>query len=257
MLLTDTHTHLYAAEFDEDRGEMLQRAFKNNVNKILLPNIDSGSVAGMKALCDTYPENCFAMMGLHPCLVKENFEEELALVQKELFGNYKYCAVGEMGLDLYWDKTFFEQQKQAFIQQVKWSIELNLPLSIHTREATDETIELLKQAELKGARGVFHCFSGNAEQAQQAIDLGFYLGIGGVLTFKNSGLDKIVSTISLEKLVLETDAPYLAPVPFRGKRNESSYILNIAQKLAEIKGETLQKVAEITTQNAFTIFGIA
>lgn len=257
MLLVDTHTHLYAAEFDEDRGEILQRAIKNNVNKILLPNIDGGSLVSLKALCDAYPGNCFAMMGLHPCSVKENYEEELALVEKELFGSYKYCAVGEMGLDLYWDKTFFEQQKQAFIRQVKWSIELKLPLSIHTREATNEAIELLKMPELKGARGVFHCFSGTAEQAQQVVDSGFHLGIGGVLTFKNSGLDKVIISVPLEKLVLETDAPYLAPVPFRGKRNESSYIVNIAQKLAEIKGETLQKVAEVTTQNALAIFGIA
>lgn len=256
MQLVDTHTHLYAEEFDADRDEMLQRAFKNGVTKILLPNIDSTSLQGMKNLCDRYPDNCYPMMGLHPCSVKDDFETELALVEKELFSNYKYYGVGEMGLDLYWDKTFYPQQKTAFIQQVKWSIELNLPLSIHTREATDEAIELLSMPELKGARGVFHCFGGTSQQAEQIIGLGFHLGIGGVLTFKNSNLGEVLATIDLKHIVFETDSPYLAPVPYRGKRNESAYILNIAQKLAELKDISQEEMAAITTANVTAIFDV-
>ncbi len=255
MILCDTHTHLYAKEFDSDRDAMLKRAFDAGVTKILLPNIDSGSLEVMKTLVENYPANCFPMMGLHPCSVKEDYKSELALVEKELFSNYKYYGVGEMGLDLYWDKTFFEEQKTAFIQQVKWSIELNLPLSIHTREATDEAIELLNLPELKGARGVFHCFVGTQEQAQKVTGLGFHLGIGGVLTFKNSDLGTILKDIYLQNLVFETDSPYLAPMPFRGKRNESAYVQHIAQKLSEIKDIPVEEIARITTQNAQSIFG--
>lgn len=256
MQLVDTHTHLYAEEFDADRDEMLQRAFKNGVTKILLPNIDSTSLQGMKNLCARYPDNCYPMMGLHPCSVKDDVETELALVEKELFSNYKYYGVGEMGLDLYWDKTFYPQQKTAFIQQAKWSIELNLPLSIHTREATDEAIELLSMPELKGARGVFHCFGGTTQQAEQIIGLGFHLGIGGVLTFKNSNLGEVLAPIDLKHIVFETDSPYLAPVPYRGKRNESAYILNIAQKLAELKDISQEEIAAITTANVAAIFDV-
>ena len=196
------------------------------------------------------------MMGLHPCSVKDDFETELALVEKELFSNYKYYGVGEMGLDLYWDKTFYPKQKTAFIQQAKWSIELNLPLSIHTREATDEAIELLSMPELKGARGVFHCFGGTTQQAEQIIGLGFHLGIGGVLTFKNSNLGEVLAPIDLKHIVFETDSPYLAPVPYRGKRNESAYILNIAQKLAELKDISQEEMAAITTANVTAIFDV-
>lgn len=256
MQLVDTHTHLYAEEFDADRDEMLQRAFKNGVTKILLPNIDSTSLQGMKNLCARYPDNCYPMMGLHPCSVKDDFETELALVEKELFSNYKYYGVGEMGLDLYWDKTFYPQQKTTFIQQTKWSIELNLPLSIHTREATDEAIELLSMPELQGARGVFHCFGGTTQQAEQIIGLGFHLGIGGVLTFKNSNLGEVLAPIDLRHIVFETDSPYLAPVPYRGKRNESAYILNIAQKLAELKDISQEEIAAITTANVAAIFDV-
>ena len=256
MQLVDTHTHLYAEEFDADRDEMLQRAFKDGVTKILLPNIDSTSLQGMKNLCADYPDNCYPMMGLHPCSVKDDFETELALVEKELFSNYKYYGVGEMGLDLYWDKTFYPKQKTAFIQQAKWSIELNLPLSIHTREATDEAIELLSMPELKGARGVFHCFGGTTQQAEQIIGLGFHLGIGGVLTFKNSNLGEVLAPIDLKHIVFETDSPYLAPVPYRGKRNESAYILNIAQKLAELKDISQEEMAAITTANVTAIFDV-
>lgn len=256
MHLIDTHTHLFANEFDEDRDAMLQRAFDNGVDKLLLPNIDSSSLKAMQKLSATYPKNCFPMMGVHPSSIKENFEEELALVKKELFSDYKYYGVGEIGLDLYWDTTFYEQQKKAFIQQAQWSIELNLPVSIHTREATDEAIEILSSKALKDARGVFHCFGGTSEQAQQIIDLGFHLGIGGVLTFKNTTLREVLKPISLDHIVFETDSPYLAPVPYRGKRNESAYVLNIAQKLAEVKNTTVNEVAKVTTQNAEKIFGL-
>lgn len=256
MQLVDTHTHLFAEEFDADRAEMLQRAFDNGVTKLLLPNIDSTSLKAMQNLCIAYPKNCFPMMGLHPSSVKEDFETELALVKKELFGSTKYYGVGEIGLDLYWDKTFYTQQKQAFIQQVQWAIELDLPVSIHTREATDEAIEILSNPDLKAARGVFHCFGGTTEQAQQIINLGFHLGIGGVLTFKNSTLREVLTPIDLKHIVFETDSPYLAPMPYRGKRNESAYILNIAQKLAEVKEVTLEEVAKTTTKNAAQIFNI-
>lgn len=256
MLLIDTHTHLYADEFDTDRDAMLQRAFDAGVTKILLPNIDSTSIEVMKQLAERYPQNCFPMMGVHPCSIKEDYEQELALAEKELFGSYKYYGVGEIGLDLYWDKTFFEQQKTAFARQVKWSVELNLPVSIHTRDATDEAIEILSQPEYKGARGVFHCFTGTKEQADKIIALGFHLGIGGVVTFKNSGLDKVLADIDLQHIVFETDSPYLAPVPHRGKRNESGYVSIIAQKLAEIKGISVEEVEEITSRSASAIFGV-
>lgn len=256
MQLVDTHTHLFAEEFDTDRDEMLQRAIDNGVSKLVLPNIDSTSLKAMQNLCATHPQNCFPMMGVHPSSIKEDFEDELALVKKELFSDTKYYGVGEIGLDLYWDKTFYEQQKKAFIQQVQWAIELDLPVSIHTREATDEAIEILSSKELKAARGVFHCFGGTSEQAQQIIDLDFHLGIGGVLTFKNSTLREVLAPIDLKHVVFETDSPYLAPMPYRGKRNESAYVLNIAQKLAEVKNISVEEVASITTQNAVTIFGI-
>jgi TatD DNase family protein len=257
MILCDTHTHLYAKEFDDDRDAMVQRAFDNGVTKILLPNIDSESLEVMKNLVAAYPQSCFPMMGVHPCSIKEDYKDELTLAEKELFSSdYKYYGVGEMGLDLYWDKTFYEEQKTAFIQQVKWSLELNLPLSIHTRDATDEAIELLNLPELKGARGVFHCFGGTTSQASQIIGLGFHLGIGGVLTLKNSDLGTVLKGIDLQHIVFETDSPYLAPVPYRGKRNESAYVLNIAQKLAEFKDIPLEEIVRVTTQNAQSIFGI-
>lgn len=256
MQLVDTHTHLFAEEFDNDRNEMLQRAFDNGVTKLLLPNIDSSSITALHQLSEAYHNNCFPMMGVHPSSIKGDYEKELEIVKAELFGNKKYYALGEIGLDLYWDKTFFEQQKKAFIQQVEWSIELGLPVSIHTRDATDETIEILSSPEFEKARGVFHCFTGTPEQAQKIINLGFHLGIGGVLTFKNTDLRETLAPIDLSHIVFETDSPYLAPVPYRGKRNESAYVLNIAQKLAEVKNVSFDEVAKITTQNAATIFGI-
>lgn len=256
MQLVDTHTHLFAEEFDNDRAAMVQRAIDHGVNRLLLPNIDSTSLQAMKQLAEAYPQNCLPMMGLHPCSVKEDYKEELALVEKELFSDYKYYGVGEIGLDLYWDKTFYPQQKEAFIQQIKWAIQLNLPVSIHTREATDEAIEILSSADLQDARGVFHCFTGTAEQAEKIISLGFHLGIGGVVTFKNTTLREVLAPVDLKHIVFETDSPYLAPVPFRGKRNESAYVLHLAEKLAEVKNISVEEVAKITTQNAASIFGL-
>ncbi len=254
MILVDTHAHLYAEKFDEDRKEMMERAFEQNVTKIFLPNIDSKSIDAMLALEAKYPDNCFAMMGLHPCHVKENFEKELSIVRSHL-EKRTFCAVGEIGMDLYWDKTFIEEQKTAFKQQVAWAKEFDIPFVIHSRESTEEILEILEATDKDNMRGIFHCFGGTIEQAERIIALGFYLGIGGVLTFKKSGLDKTLENVSLDHLVLETDSPYLAPTPYRGKRNESSYLHQIATKLASIKMKPIEEIAERTTQNAFTVFG--
>lgn len=259
MILVDTHAHLYAEEFDADRDQMLANAMAKGIQKFFLPNIDSRSIGVMKELVQKYPSHCFAMMGLHPCSVKETVEEELALVKEHLFSE-KFCAVGEIGIDLYWDKTFIVQQKQAFRTQIQWAIDLKLPISIHCRNAYDEIYEILQEFcaphKDNALKGIFHCFSGNTEQAKQITDLGFYLGIGGVVTFKNSGLDKVVQAMELNQLVLETDSPYLAPTPHRGKRNESAYIALIAQKIAEIKNCSIEQVAEQTSLNAKHVFGI-
>lgn len=253
MSLIDTHAHLYVEQFDKDRSEVLERAKKNGVNRVYLPNIDSSSIKAMLDLERKFPDRCFAMMGLHPCSVKDDYEEELAVV-KQWLDKRSFAAVGEIGIDLYWDTSFFEQQKDAFLRQIDWAKALNLPIVIHSREATDVIIELLQGVNDDKLRGIFHCFTGAVEQARAITDMGFLLGIGGVLTFKNSGLDKTIAEVDLSHLVLETDAPYLAPVPFRGKRNESSYILHIAEKLAKIKKEDMENIARITTQNALDLF---
>ena len=253
MRLIDTHTHIYLEQFDEDREEMIQRALDSGVEQFFLPNIDSSSITRMLDLEEAYPGRCFAMMGLHPCSVKENFKEELAIV-REWLDERPFCAVGEIGIDLYWDKTFLEQQKEAFLIQVDWAKELGVPIVIHSREATDILIELVEQAKDERLTGVFHCFSGTEEQARRIIGLGFYLGIGGVVTFKNAGLDKVMEKAGLEHVVLETDSPYLAPVPRRGKRNESAYVRLVAEKLAAIKGISFREVAEVTTKNAERLF---
>lgn len=256
MRLVDTHAHLYLGQFGPDRDEMMQRAFEKGVDKFFLPNIDSASIEGMLALEEAYPEHCFPMMGLHPCSVRENFEEELAIVRQWL-DERPFSAVGEIGIDLYWDKAYFEQQKEAFLVQAAWAKELGMPIVIHTREAIDITIELVESIKDERLQGVFHCFSGNPEQARRILDLGFYLGIGGVLTFKNSGLDKVMASIGLDGVVLETDAPYLAPVPYRGQRNESAYVYLVAEKLARIKELSVEEVAEATTRNAEALFSTA
>jgi TatD DNase family protein len=255
-LLIDTHSHIYARQFDNDRDKMLKGAFRQGVTKIFMPNIDDESIEGMLALEEQYPENCFSMMGLHPCSVDADFEKQLKIVENWL-GKRKFVAIGEIGLDYYHSIDFVKQQEEALKTQVNWAKQYNLPIIIHCRESLDKTVEVLEPLmENSKPNGIFHCFSGTLEQAQRVIEMGFLLGIGGVVTFKNGGLDKILPHIGLEHIVLETDAPYLAPVPYRGKRNEPSYIPLIAAKVADIKGVDLQTVAQQTTSNAMKLFGM-
>ncbi|TKK69767.1 TatD family deoxyribonuclease [Ilyomonas limi] len=253
MKWIDTHCHLYSEEFSGDIDELLNRAKKAGVEKFYLPAIDSNTLEAMLALEAKHPA-CIAMIGLHPCYVNAGYEQELAIV-KEWLDKRKFTAVGEIGLDYYWSTEFATQQVAAFNQQMQWALDYNLPIVIHTRNAMQPTIDAVKPFADKGLRGIFHCFSGNAHEAHQIVNLGFYLGIGGILTYKKSGLPEAIQNISLEKIVLETDAPYLPPVPYRGKRNESSYIPIIAQNLAEVKNTSLEEVAAITTANAEKIFG--
>ena len=257
MKFIDTHTHLYSDQFNEDRTLVVRNAIDVGVDTILLPNISSKYTKGMLDLCTEFPENCFPMMGLHPCDVTlENIAEELKHVEEEL-AKRKYIAVGEIGLDLYWDKSTLGIQKEAFIKQIELAKKYKLPIAIHVRDSFTEAIEIIEELNDKNLRGVFHCFTGSNEDAERVINLGgFYLGIGGVLTFKNSGLDKTIVAIDLKHLILETDAPYLAPTPNRGKRNESKYIVNIAEKLAEVHQTSIEKVAETTTLNAKKLFGL-
>jgi TatD DNase family protein len=249
----DTHTHLYDDKFDSDRTAMVQTAMNAGVQKMYLPNCDSTTIEGMLAVENEFPNNCFAMMGLHPCYVKENVADELKIVEQWLCKR-KFVAVGEIGLDYYWDKTFVHEQKSAFRTQIEWSIQYRLPIVIHTRESTKDTIDIVKEYQSRGVRGVFHCFSGSLETAKQITDMGFYVGIGGVLTYKNAGLHEVVQHIDLKHIVLETDAPYLTPVPHRGKRNESAYVTLVAQKLAELKGVDLEEVENVTAENAMELF---
>ena len=252
-MFIDTHTHLYSEEFNEDRTAAINTAINNSVTKLYLPNIDSNSIDGMLQLEKEFPDNCFAMMGLHPCSVKENYLDELTIVKKWL-DKRKFIALGEIGIDLYWDKTFITEQEIAFKKQIDWALEYNYSIVIHCRNAFDEIFTIL-QSYSKLPKGIFHCFSGDVEQAQKILALkNFKLGIGGVVTFKNSGLDKVVETISIEDIVLETDSPYLAPMPYRGKRNESSYIPLIAKKVAELKNISIEEVENVTTNNANFIF---
>lgn len=254
MKLIDTHTHLYAEQFVDDRDEMISRAIANGVDKFFMPNIDSSSIKGMKDLIKKYPEQCYGMMGLHPCSVDEEYQKELLRIKEELHDG-KYIAIGEIGIDLYWDKKHLAQQEDAFRQQIQWAKELNLPIVIHCREAFDEILAILDEHNEDSLSGIFHCFTGNLEQARHILKYGnFKLGIGGVLSFKNSGLDKVVAQLSLDDLVLETDSPYLAPVPYRGKRNESAYLRIIAEKLADIYKLTLEEIAKKSTENAMKIF---
>ena len=257
MKFIDTHSHLYSEQFDNDRITAINEAIALGIDTILLPNISSKYTNNLLKLCNQFPENCFPMMGLHPCDVsEENFDSEMQHVEIELAKN-KYIAVGEIGLDLYWDKTKLEVQKRAFIHQIKLAKQYQIPIAIHVRDAFDEAIEIVESHNDNTLRGVFHCFTGSIVQAERVIDLkDFYLGIGGVITFKNSGLDQTIKEISLKNLILETDSPYLAPVPFRGKRNESKYLTKIAEKIAEIKNMTINEIAEITTANAKKLFHI-
>lgn len=254
MILTDTHTHIYYHE-GEALAQQVQRCLDNDVKRLFLPNVDSESMGKVFEAVNQFPQYCFPMLGLHPCDVKENFRQELALIYKGL-QEHRVYAIGEIGLDLYWDKSTLEWQREAFRMQVQWAKDRALPIVIHCREAFAQQFELLEELKDERLRGIFHCFTGNAEQARHAIELGFYLGIGGVVTYKNSGLADVVKDINLKHLVLETDAPYLAPVPKRGKPNESSYIPYIAQKIAEVKDISVEEVAEMTTENSRIIFKI-
>ena len=256
MHFIDTHAHVYAAELTSDLDLVMKNALAIGINKIIMPAIDSSSLHAMLKVEQQFPENCIAMMGLHPCYVKENYKEELKLVE-EWIGKRKFIAIGEIGLDFYWDKTFTKEQHIVFETQMQWALDLNLPIAIHTRNAMGETIEAVKPFAKKGLRGVFHCFSGSKESAEQIIGMGFHLGLGGVLTYKNAGVAEAVKDIPMEYFVLETDAPYLAPVPYRGKTNEPSYMLEVAKKLAEIKSLPLHEIAAITTSNAEKLFGLS
>jgi len=256
MILTDTHTHLYADEFETDRDEMMQRALNEGIERMFLPNIDSSSISGMMELTKKYPNNCFPMMGLHPCSVTENVEKEIEFID-EWLSKYQFCAIGEIGIDLYWNKTLFEQQRFAFIHQIKLAKKFELPIVIHARDSFDEIFEIIDELNDEQLKGVFHCFTGTSDQAQKIIDYGgFMLGIGGVVTFKNSGLDQVVADIPLEHILLETDSPYLTPTPNRGKRNETAYLRLIADKISVIKNKPVGKIAQITTNNSKIIFGL-
>jgi len=253
-MLVDTHTHLYSDQFSGDIKDVIQRSIDSNVDRLYLPAIDSKSHKAMLNLEDQFPEICIAMMGLHPCSVGDNYKKELREIETWL-GRRKWVAIGEIGLDFFWDKSYTTQQYEAFELQIKWAKELDIPVVIHTRNATEEAIQLIEKWKDQKLRGIFHCFSGTAEQAKRVIDLGFYLGIGGVVTFKNGGLADVLKEVSLTDLVLETDSPYLAPVPYRGKRNESCYLELIAQKVADIYGTGMVEVSRVTSENANKIFG--
>jgi len=254
-MIVDTHCHLYLDEFKNDITDVIKRAEFESVEKFYLPAIDSFEIENMLLLETKFPGKCIAMMGLHPCYVKENYQQELDIVSSWL-SKRKFAAVGEIGLDFYWDKTFVKQQYSAFRTQIELALQYNLPIVIHTREAMQESIDVVKEYKPKGIRGIFHCFGGSVENAREIIDAGFYLGIGGVLTYKKSGLAEVLAQIDLSHMVLETDAPYLTPVPFRGKRNESSYLKYIVEKMALIKNVSTEEIAVVTTANAEKIFGL-
>jgi TatD DNase family protein len=253
--LTDTHCHIYLPEFNADRSETLQRAFAAGVTRIFLPNVDQSTTPAMMQVAGDYPDNCFPLMGLHPTSVNENYQEELAHVEAML-DQHKFYGIGEIGIDLYWDKTFRDQQEEALKIQLGWASAKSLPVVIHVRNSHAETVEIITKAALTNLTGIFHCFSGTLDQAKEIIGLGFHLGIGGVSTFKNSGLDQVLPHIDPKWIVLETDSPYLAPVPFRGQRNEPSYVVNTAIRVAQFYGIPVEEIAEITTENSRKIFGI-
>lgn len=255
MILTDTHTHLYSEAFDEDRTEMMQRAFDNNVQRMFVPAIDSTYTEAMLNLEKTYPEQVFLMSGLHPTHVKENYLEELSHV-RGLLANRSFVAIGEIGIDLYWDKTLLTQQQDAFRTQIQLAKQYELPIVIHCRDAFDEVFEILEKEKGDSLFGIFHCFTGTLEQAKKAISYNMKLGIGGVVTFKNGKIDQFLNEIALKHIVLETDAPYLSPTPYRGKRNETSYIVNVVTRLAAIYQVSEKEIAEITTENSKEVFGV-
>lgn len=254
-MITDTHTHLYSSQFDEDQAVMIQRAKDAGVSRFFIPAIDASYTDRMMKLERNFPNDVFLMMGLHPTSVKENYEEELAHVKKWI-DKRDFYAIGEIGIDLYWDKSFLTQQQEAFRTQIKWAKEKKLPIVIHCREAFDEIFEVLETEKGDDLFGIFHCFTGTKTQAEQAISYNMKLGIGGVVTFKNGKIDKFLHEIDLKHIVLETDAPYLAPKPYRGKRNESAYITNVVDKLVDIYEVSFDEIAKITTKNSKAIFGI-
>jgi TatD DNase family protein len=253
MILTDTHTHLYLDAFNEDRDQVINRAIDLGVRYMLLPNINNESISPMLELCKSYPDNIFPMMGLHPTDVKPDFRHELKIVEAWLVKR-KFYAIGEIGIDLYWDKTFVQEQKIALHEQIALAKKHQLPIVLHSRDSFDEIFEVIGDATDENLKGVFHCFTGNRAQAEKIIRWGFKLGIGGVLTFKNSGLDKAIEDVPIEHIILETDSPFLAPKPYRGKRNESSYLMLIAKKLSEIKKLDVDEIASVTTKNAIDLF---
>ena len=255
MNLLDTHSHIYLEDFDNDRKEMLQRAEKEGIVKILMPAIDHTTHDKMIKVAVEFENQCLSMMGLHPCSVKDSYVNELKIAEEHLQKN-KFYGIGETGLDYYWDLTFIKEQQQVFQVQIEWGLHYNLPVVIHSRNSLDDCIAQVSKNQNGNLKGVFHCFSGSVEQAKEILDLGFYLGIGGVLTYKNSGLDKVMKELDLDKVILETDAPYLTPVPFRGKRNEPAFIKYVVEKLSEIKQISSSDIAEITTKNARELFSI-
>tara|TARA_B100000767_G_scaffold255914_1_gene262544 strand:- start:165 stop:938 length:774 start_codon:yes stop_codon:yes gene_type:complete len=255
MNLIDTHAHLYLSQFDNDIDSVIKNAIDNGISKMLLPNIDSTTTQQMLSLSNKYPKNCFPMIGLHPCSVKKETVDKEILHVKEMLDKENFLAIGEIGLDLHWDKSTLEIQKKAFEDQINLAKKYKLPIVIHVRDSFNEAIEIVERLNSSELKGVFHCFTGDQKDAQRVIELqDFYLGIGGVVTFKNGGLDKNIEQISLDHIILETDAPYLTPSPYRGSRNESKYILNIAQKIADIYDLELKKIAEVTTKNAYNLF---
>ncbi len=258
-MLTDTHIHLYYPDFNITTQELIAQAKKRGVTRFFLPNVDTESASLMYALHETNPTDTFMMMGIHPCSIKENWKNELLFVEQEL-SKKKFIAIGEIGMDLYWDKTFINEQKQAFEIQIKWALAKKLPFVIHCREAFTETLDIIykikKELNIHTFKGIVHCFSGNIKQAEEIIALGFHLGIGGVVTYKNSGLGDVVKTIDLKHLVLETDAPYLSPVPYRGKTNMPAYLHAIAEHVAFIKQISVKELANVTTENSKLIFGV-
>ena len=255
MEIIDTHTHLYLNQFNNDFDQVITKAIDHNITKLIFPSIDSSHVEKMYKLKNHYPNNIFLMTGLHPVYVKDNYKDELDKVVKSLI-DHDFVAVGEIGIDLYWDKTFLKQQQDAFEFQIELALEKKLPIVIHCRNGFDETFEILEKFKSKKMMGIFHCFTGSLDQANKSVEMGFKLGIGGVVTFKNAGIDKLIKDIDLENIVLETDSPYLAPVPFRGKRNESFYITYVIKKISEIYNISEKEVAEITTKNSKEIFKI-
>ncbi|HET6768780.1 MAG TPA: TatD family hydrolase [Chitinophagaceae bacterium] len=254
-MIIDTHSHIYLSEFDADRGEMVTRAGNEGVRLVLMPAIDNQTHSGMFRVERDFPATCRAMMGLHPCSVKENYQQELKIVQDH-FEQRRFVAVGETGLDFYWDRTFTKEQYESFQVQIELAMQYDLPVVIHSRNSIDECIKVIGDNQKGNLKGVFHCFSGSIEQAKKIMELGFYLGIGGVITFKNSGLDKVMVDVDMANVVLETDAPYLAPVPFRGKRNECSYLKYVVEKLSEIKNISKNEIEMVTTDNARKLFSL-